>query len=72
MNENVTVVFSDYKIYVVSEDVSDVESEYDDLEDLLAEQEEPDIYKDDHPWDTREYTGYRFRPDIAFYFLNSN
>lgn len=71
MNENDVVVFSDYKIFVVSEDASDDESEYDDFEDLFSEPEEDDIYSDDHPWDTREYR-YRFRPDIAFYFLSSN
>ena len=71
MNENDIVVFSDYKIYVVDADVSDDESEYDELEDIFAEYEEDDIYSDEHPWDTREYTGYRFRPDIAFYFLGN-
>lgn len=69
MNENEFVVFSDYKILVVSEDISDDESEFDEFEDLFAEHEEDDIYSDEHPWDTREYTQYRFRPDIAFYFL---
>lgn len=71
MNENDIIVFSDYKIYVVPEDVSDNESEYDELEELFTDHEEDDIYSDEHPWDTREYR-YRFRPEIAFYFLNNN
>ena len=70
MNENDTVVFSDYKIFVVSEDASDDDSDYDELDELFSEPEEEDSYSDDHPWDTREYR-YRFRPDIAFYFLSS-
>ena len=69
INENDIVVFSDYKIVVVDADSSDDEPDYDELEDLFTEHEEDDIYSDEHPWDTREYTRYRFRPDIAFFFL---
>lgn len=60
--ENI-VLHPDY-LEIISENEyfdDDGEQEPEFLEWLLPEP--PDIYKDDHPWDTR-VNRYRFRPDI--------
>ena len=59
------VVFKDYHIDYYS-DKDDLEYSYVDdepeLEWLL--EDPPDIYSDNHPWDTLHNKKYRFRPDI--------
>jgi hypothetical protein len=67
MNEHEIIVFSDYKIYCLPEDCSDTESVEEDYEDFELDDDQDDIYSDEHPWDTRSYTGYRFRPDIVYF-----
>lgn len=70
MNEHEVIVFSDHKIFCLPDDVSESESETDLFEDDDLLDDEFDIYRDDHPWDTRSYTGYRFRPDIVYFGSN--
>ena len=70
MNEHDIILFNDYKIVNLhnedeSYNSSDVEDEYLDMcVDEVNNKDEDDIYSEDHPWDTRSYTGYRFKPEI--------
>lgn len=64
MNEHDVVVFHNYKILVVSDNESEFSHDSDDECYELTELDHDDIYSDDHPWDARITTGYRFRPDL--------
>lgn len=69
-NELDLIRFNTNGLDIIS-DESDIECDVDyeeDVDEWLLE-EPPDIYSDDHPWDSRKYS-YRHRPDI--FMLNVN
>jgi hypothetical protein len=67
MNEHDVIVFFGNRIFCLPDNVSDTESDIDEYDDEYLLEVEDDIYMDEHPWDTRSYTGYRFRPDIVYF-----
>lgn len=63
-NEFDDVVFDDERIHIEEYDEFNIKNEIEELEELewLLE-EPPDIYSDEHPWDTR-VNNYRFKPEV--------
>ena len=67
MNEITTIIFEDYKIMELDENLVFDEEHYND-DDLIEEEysnilNQKDIYNDEHLWDTR-VNRYRFKPEI--------
>ena len=75
-NELEEISFNNGRIIVddieneVQQDFFEYEDVYDDDVDVDVDDDDDDndvyldIYSDNHPWDSRQYNRYRFRPDI--------